>query len=113
MKQRQAKKIVSRYSMGERRWRCGTRDEAFRVCGITPPGECSHWHDDDDYYDDWDGSDYEPTEEEEHEEWLLDECGRLPEHLGGGCMLAGSEHCDFECPYRDLEVDDEEVEVDE
>ena len=29
------------------------------------------------------------------------ECGELPEHLGGGCSAAGSEHCDFDCPFRD------------
>lgn len=29
------------------------------------------------------------------------ECGELPEHLGGGCMKAGSEECDFDCPFRD------------
>lgn len=43
---------------------------------------------DDDYEDEWD--------------WT-DECGLLPEHLGGGCQLAGSEFCDFECPYRNAE----------
>ena len=33
----------------------------------------------------------------------LDECGRLPRSLGGGCELAGTEHCDFVCPFRDEE----------
>jgi len=28
----------------------------------------------------------------------MDECGMLPD---GTCMLAGTEHCDFECKYRD------------
>lgn len=28
------------------------------------------------------------------------ECGELPEHLGGGCSMAGSEYCEFECPFR-------------
>jgi len=27
-----------------------------------------------------------------------DECGRMP---GGGCLKAGTEECDFECPYND------------
>jgi hypothetical protein len=27
-----------------------------------------------------------------------DECGRTQD---GTCMLAGTEWCDFECPYRD------------
>jgi len=26
------------------------------------------------------------------------ECGQLPD---GTCMMAGTEYCDFECPYRD------------
>jgi hypothetical protein len=29
------------------------------------------------------------------------ECGELPEHLGGGCNMSGTEHCDFDCPFRD------------
>ena len=44
---------------------------------------------------------FENDDEYDEEERLLDECGRLPEHLGGGCQLAGTEHCDFECPLRD------------
>lgn len=43
----------------------------------------------------------EPTDPEE--DWWdqkAEECG-----LGsdGYCMLAGTEHCDFECPFRDDE----------
>ena len=41
-------------------------------------------------------------------EWHLQECGQLPKHLGGGCQLAGTEYCDFECPFREeSEVGDE------
>lgn len=50
---------------------------------------------------DWDGDFADAAEGEDDEAWLLDlECG-----LGadGQCMNAGSEHCDFECPYRDSE----------
>ena len=32
------------------------------------------------------------------DEDALFECGKLPDHLGGGCQLAGSEFCSFECP---------------
>lgn len=46
---------------------------------------------------DWDEYDEEEAEFEE----LVEECGLLPAHLGGGCQLAGTEHCDFECPFRD------------
>jgi len=49
--------------------------------------------DDDDYAqeeDDWD--------EAEH---ALEECGQVP---GMGCQLAGTEFCDFDCPYRDIDL---------
>jgi len=45
-----------------------------------------------------------PYDETDDTEWddddLIEECG-----LGddGQCLLAGTEHCDFECPYRDSE----------
>jgi hypothetical protein len=29
---------------------------------------------------------------------LADDCGRDPQ---GGCHLAGSEYCEFECPFSD------------
>lgn len=49
-----------------------------------------------DPYDCDDEDDYEPDPLEEAEQ----DCG-----LGddGQCALAGSEHCDFECPFRDSE----------
>lgn len=50
---------------------------------------------DDEYFDD----DYDDEESEWDE--ALAECGLLPLHLGGGCTMAGTEHCDFECPFRD------------
>lgn len=36
-------------------------------------------------------------EDDESDDWF-DRCGRTPD---GTCMLAGTEECDFECPYRD------------
>lgn len=54
-----------------------------------------------DYYDcddDYHGGDCDCEECEQ--ERAEDECGRLPAHLGGGCRLAGTEHCDFDCPFR-------------
>lgn len=47
---------------------------------------------DPDYYDDDDNDAWDEA---------LEECGLLPPHLGGGCQLAGTEHCDFECQFRD------------
>lgn len=29
------------------------------------------------------------------------ECGELPADLGGGCQLAGTEHCDWDCPNHE------------
>lgn len=39
--------------------------------------------------------------DEEEDEWeeAVQECGIIPND--GGCQLAGTEHCDFECPFRD------------
>ncbi len=61
---------------------CPHPDEGRR---ISDPGWNS-WDEIDDGPDDR-GDDYNPA----------DECGRFD----GGCMLAGTEHCDFECPFRD------------
>lgn len=50
---------------------------------------------------DEEGHGYDCPCEECTYEYLADECGLLPEHLGGGCTLAGTEHCDFDCPFGD------------
>jgi len=52
--------------------------------------------------------DVDATEEDENEfireenEWedAMQECGQVPA-AGGGCLKAGTEFCDFECPFRD------------
>lgn len=56
-----------------------------------------------DDYDDWCDDDWNSELDEEEDEWeqAAEECGILPPHLGGGCQLSGTEHCDFECPFRD------------
>lgn len=47
--------------------------------------------------------DYEDNDEDDFLEDDLDEedfdCGWEP---GEGCLMAGTEDCDFECPYRDM-----------
>lgn len=55
----------------------------------------------DDYDHDFDDFD----DDHEPDQWddALDNCGMLPEHLGGGCMKSGSEHCEFDCPLRFME----------
>jgi hypothetical protein len=40
----------------------------------------------------------EDVTEEDALEHLMGECGQTPD---GGCQLAGSEQCEFECPFRD------------
>ena len=57
--------------------------------------EESEWDDGDD--DHGYGCDCEDCRYEE----AAMECGQLPDHLGGGCQLSGTEFCDFECPFRD------------
>ena len=50
-------------------------------------------------YPDPDDPDYYLTDElddEDFEKWF--DCGFVS---GEGCLLGGSEECDFECPYRD------------
>lgn len=37
----------------------------------------------------------EPDDDSDPEEDLLDECGMMPD---GYCALAGTEHCDWDCP---------------
>lgn len=42
---------------------------------------------------------YDPDPDADDEDafgYLMDECGQSP---GGGCSMAGSEYCDFECPF--------------
>lgn len=51
-----------------------------------------------DDYDDHREDDFEELDELEE---ALAECGLSP--AMGGCQLAGTEHCDFECPFRDDE----------
>ena len=66
-----------------------------------------NWSNDDDddefIFDDYHGMDCdcEECEDERAEQECGELCGELPERLGGGCSAAGSEHCDFDCPFRD------------
>jgi hypothetical protein len=60
----------------------------------------SHEYDDDDYTeDDWCG---DCGKCEDCMDSKFDECGKLGD---GGCSMAGSEYCDWECPFSN---DDEE-----
>jgi len=53
--------------------------------------------DDDPYLcdDDWDEPDEDFDDDFDEDDF---ECGFIP---GDGCLMAGTEDCDFECPYRD------------
>lgn len=46
---------------------------------------------------DWENeeNDYEDEYVEDEHERLLSECGKIKD---GTCMLAGTEHCDWDCP---------------
>jgi hypothetical protein len=46
-------------------------------------------------------------------EHAMSECGQLPQRLGGGCTMAGTEFCDFECPLRDEPEDSDDQDPDE
>jgi hypothetical protein len=48
--------------------------------------------------DSYEAAGFDPDEEDELE-LAIEECGIIPSD--GGCQLAGTEHCDFECPFRD------------
>lgn len=63
---------------------------------------------DDEYDDCHDDHGWECDCEECRIENAFDECGRLPEEIGGGCQLAATEYCDFECPFRDGFDDEDE-----
>lgn len=84
--------------------------------GVEFPGDWNDEWDDIDDFDDFDDfGDYEDHGidcdcDECTYEHALGECGELPKHLGGGCSQAGSEYCDFECPFRNrvLDGDDDE-----
>ena len=49
-----------------------------------------------------DDDEFDGYTDEDAIEDLMDECGQTRD---GDCSLAGTEYCDFECPFRD---DDEE-----
>lgn len=71
----------------------GTSGPVYRVCGgcRTKQIQAAQEQYGDDDYDDFE-DDYDPGEE----------CGRWYDgKLGASCSKAGSEECDFECPYRD------------
>lgn len=48
--------------------------------------------------------DFSSDEDEDNEPEF--DCGFIPEE--GMCMKAGSEECDFECPYSEFEVEGED-----
>ena len=57
---------------------------------MTYKSDDSQWDD-----DDFDGWDSEPPDSYDLD---FDECGFIP---GESCLLAGSEDCELDCPYRD------------
>lgn len=66
----------------------------FCVCPLQGEASCAGCED---CRPDWDD---DGDEDDEFAE-ALGECGRGQDYDGG--MLAGSEYCEFECPFRDVE----------
>lgn len=62
----------------------------------------------DNWGDDWERHGYDCDCDECTNERDMEDCGELPPHLGGGCSNAGSEYCDFECPFRDRVMNGED-----
>ena len=54
-------------------------------------------HEDHGDWDDGDDWDHDDREEEDELDYWLGNCGWV---RGQGCTLAGTEECDFECPFR-------------
>ncbi len=63
--------------------------------GVVTSSADTDWNDKD---NDWDDDDdvCDIDDEEDEFERAMDECGQMH---GGGCMLAGTEFCDWECPF--------------
>ena len=62
----------------------------------------------DNWGDDWERHGFDCDCDECTNERDMENCGELPPHLGGGCSNAGSEYCDFECPFRDRVMNGED-----
>jgi hypothetical protein len=71
---------------------CGDCADEFR-CDLAEEEDF-----DDDYFRD-ENDEYDDLED------ALQECGKVPA-AAGGCLNAGTEYCDFDCPFRDEEDDD-------
>ena len=69
-----------------------TKRSKHRAVLIVAP-DPDYYGGDFDYDDDFDGEEFDELDE------AIEECGIIPGD--GGCQLAGTEHCDFECPFRD------------
>jgi hypothetical protein len=62
----------------------------------------------DNWGDDSDGHGFDCDCQDCTDDYHESNCGELPPHLGGGCSNAGSEYCDFECPFRDRVMNGED-----
>lgn len=62
--------------------------------GVTSSAD-NDWNDEDNDWDD-DSDDCDIDDEEDEFENAISECGQI---RGGGCMLAGTEFCDWDCPF--------------
>lgn len=58
----------------------------------------------DDYEEEWDGEGYlGESDFDDDLDLAAGECSMLDD---GTCLQAGSEYCDFDCPFRDMEIEE-------
>jgi hypothetical protein len=66
-----------------------------------------------DYHDDYDPHSIDCDCPDCSLEHAMSECGQLPQRLGGGCTMSGTEFCDFDCPLRDDPDQDDDQDPDD
>lgn len=81
---------------------CGSGLDRSEVFGLCENCHAEPWCFHDDYYDPDD--DFDDDDEWEN---AMQECGQS---RYGGCTLAGTEFCDFDCPFRDEDLFDDDSE---
>jgi hypothetical protein len=101
---------VKRYTMTRTQRKAGYREAVRLTRQQTRQSEWAAWSrqcDEGWYYpgDDYFSDDDEYDREHEELDDALEECGQSASYPG--CTLAGTEHCDFECPFRDMDLSED------
>ncbi len=74
-----------------------TRRELIELAKRVGATEVTFCHASESADDDFDPDDLDRDSETEDGKLGVDECGQQSD---GACLLAGTEECDFECPFR-------------